>query len=196
MGQGIDRRANLGKNTIWIESLIPLVLNILGTIQVKVSDLATIYRADQETDYEGGDFELVIESGCLVSCRLRRPEHFNRRDLTIRYNLPDPLNSELQRFCDNENLLWFFYGWTRRKGEDFYEISKWAIANLNKARTSGLLESYNSPHRAIRNWDGSSFVPIPAEVWNDYGCIVASENLFVPRLPLTEIVPFYKRGKP
>lgn len=145
----------------WGDSYAPQVFNILNPLIPLCVDL---YIADVEMDNkQATDFTIKMRGGS-IAVRLRRPR-YSYRDLTIRAHRENGMKTELAKIKEGHAFR-YFYGWT----DSEHNISEWILVDLNKLRTTNLLDK-----KPIANTDGAtSFIAISVKELSDAGCLLAS----------------------
>lgn len=170
MGKYVDDKG-------WEETYVPQVVAILRSL---LHFLVEISVADALRDKKyAEDFSVKLD-GTAVSVRLRRPKFLKKkeqRDLTIRSrrvsSAGDEIETELSKIKRGCGFI-YLTGWA----DSSHAIPEWMLVDINKLRTSGLLEKRWSeiPNRdEDGKLDGTYFIAIPASVLYRSGCLIAWE---------------------
>lgn len=162
----------------WADTYNKQVMSIIKQQAIHFFDISS---ASTERDMKcATDFTLRFKGGD-IAVRLRRPFK-DKRDLTIRSHRNSGAKTELAKIREGFGA-WYFYGWIDRSDI----ISEWILVDLDKVRSSGLLDKERRP---IPNTDGATFfIAISLEELCEAGCLVA-QQLQEP------VVPRHRGGLP
>lgn len=145
----------------WQEGYLPEVQRILlqNAVYLFNVSIASWYQdVKQATD-------MTVTLGGkpkAVGVRLRRAD-YSYRDLTIRANRVSGAKTELEKILAGMGDA-YLYGWTNGS-----HISEWMLIDLNRLRSSGLLQ-YTKPQ--FNRDRQTSFIAIPYPTLRQYGCVL------------------------
>lgn len=163
----------------WADSYESQAIAILRTL---IAHLAVIEVASDEIDKkQATDFQIRLTGG-TVAVRLRRSDpKWALRDMTIRSRRANGIKTELAKIKEGYAYR-YLYGRVNDEGI----ISEWILVDLDKVRSTGLLDK---PREEKSNKDGKTyFITITIKELEDVGCLIASHgNIKLSRQVNTQI---------
>lgn len=152
--------ANFQRDWNWQEGYLPevqriLLLNAVFLFNVNIASW-------QQDVKEATDMTLSVQGQKRIGVRLRRADT-GYRDLTIRATRATGVQTELEKILSGMGDA-YLYGWTTGR-----HISEWMLIDLERLRSSGLLEM--APIRHNKDLQ-TSFIAIAYPTLRLYGCVL------------------------
>lgn len=119
------------KDKAWADNYLPAIRAVVCGLAQKI--LTIEFASEQEDQEHAFDYLVTLSEG-KIACRIRRPE-CDYRDFTIRAWRASGSKTELSKIKEGFGQ-WYLYAWAK----DEKTFISWVFIDLDKLRTSGLLE--------------------------------------------------------
>lgn len=159
-------QSSFAEQKFWADGHINEINRVVRKVVGRIID---IVPADPERDRRDGiDYDIKVPTG-TIACRIRRADKYSYRDLTLTSHRASGATPETDKILSG-SVRWYLYAWAADG-----KFVEWMFVDLDKLRSSKLIEAALQEGNELPDGQGSKFIFISSEQLLKAGVVVDHE---------------------